>query len=105
MDIFIGTRMHSNIFALSQVVPVIAIGYQPKTQGILRMVGMEQWNLPIEQVEVQTLIRTLDDLWARRDELRVQLQARIPALIEEANQAGVLIAEDYQQIQGKSGSE
>lgn len=37
MDVFIGTRMHSNIFALSQGIPVIGIAYQPKTMGIFRM--------------------------------------------------------------------
>ena len=43
MDLFIGTRMHSNIFALSRDVPVIAIGYQHKTEGIAEMAGLKEW--------------------------------------------------------------
>jgi colanic acid/amylovoran biosynthesis protein len=38
MDLFIGTRMHANIFALTEFTPVIAIGYQHKTFGTASMV-------------------------------------------------------------------
>ncbi|MNN85513.1 colanic acid biosynthesis protein [compost metagenome] len=35
MDLFVGTRMHSNIFALSEHVPCVAISYDLKPDGIM----------------------------------------------------------------------
>jgi len=95
MDLFIGTRMHSNIFALGMGVPVIAIGYQHKTRGIARMLGWEQWALDIQEVDAETLIAKLTALWEQRKALRLTLQRSIPALAAQAGRAGELIAEDF----------
>jgi colanic acid/amylovoran biosynthesis protein len=95
MDVFIGTRMHSNIFALSQGVPVIAIGYQPKTEGIMRMAGLGRWTISIQQTTGQALTRMLTTLWNERDGVRAHLQQRIPYLVQQAEQAGSMIVADY----------
>ena len=63
MDVFLGTRMHSNIFALSGRVPVIAIGYLHKTQGIAAQVGIEDWVIDIQDIEAAGLISKFDQLW------------------------------------------
>jgi len=99
MDAFIGTRMHSNIFALSEGVPVIAIGYQHKTLGIAQMAGMGEWVMDIRQVDERTLVECLDRLWERRHELHSKLQETIPQLAEQASLAGALAAADYTSLQ------
>jgi colanic acid/amylovoran biosynthesis protein len=100
MDLFVGTRMHSNIFALSQEVPVIAIGYQHKTRGIAQMVGLERWVVDIEQVDDETLVNMLADLWEKREAVHVHLRHVIPSLVEQASRAGSVIAADLA-AQGK----
>lgn len=95
MDIFIGTRMHSNIFALSQGVPIIAIGYLHKTEGIARMVGVEEWVIDIRNMKGVVLQEKLADLWAVRQKLKETILEQIPAIIEETNKAGKLAADDY----------
>lgn len=50
MDFFIGTRMHSNIFALSECVPTLAIAYEKKTNGIMATVGMDKYVLDIDEI-------------------------------------------------------
>lgn len=50
VDFLIGTRMHSNILALSSHVPVIAIAYEPKTTGIMKDLGLGKWTLPMTDV-------------------------------------------------------
>lgn len=95
MDVFIGTRMHSNIFALSQGVPVIAIGYQPKTEGIMQMAGLGRWTISIQHATGQSLIRMLTELWNERGGVRAHLQQRIPTLIQQAEQASGMIVDDY----------
>lgn len=95
MDLFIGTRMHSNIFALSQGVPVIAIGYLHKTEGIARMAGVGEWVVDIRTVESPVLIEKVRALWLTRQAWRERIQQVVPKLIEQANLAGKMVAEDF----------
>ena len=55
MDIFIGTRMHSNIFALGGGVPVIAIAYRHKTQGLMNLLDLSEWVIDIDKIDAQQL--------------------------------------------------
>lgn len=98
MDLFLGTRMHSNIFALSQHVPVLMIGYNHKTIGIAQELGLEQWVVDINQMDEEALLKKLDLLWEQREQVREKLRARIPALVEKARQAGDLIVKDYARL-------
>ncbi|HID23293.1 MAG TPA: hypothetical protein EYP14_12945, partial [Planctomycetaceae bacterium] len=63
MDYFVGTRMHSNIFALSSGVRVIAVAYEPKTWGIMERLGLERWTVDARDV-------TCSKLWALFERLR-----------------------------------
>jgi colanic acid/amylovoran biosynthesis protein len=101
MDVFLGTRMHSNLFALSGYVPFLAIGYQFKTQGIVRMVGLEQWVMDIEQARGSHVAERLMQLWAERAGVRAHLSATVPALVTQAAQAGQLIAQDFAVRRGR----
>jgi colanic acid/amylovoran biosynthesis protein len=95
MSLFIGTRMHSNIFALSEGVPVVAIGYQPKTLGILEMLGLDKWAIGIHKVTPQSLAKKLTDLWEQQEDVRAHLQRVIPTLVEQASRGGAIIAADF----------
>lgn len=101
MDLFIGTRMHSNIFALSEGVPVIAIGYQHKTRGIARMLGLDDWVIDINAVDEHKLIHLLGLLARQREELRAQIQAQLPGIVRQSRQAGEIIAADYRSLTGE----
>jgi len=105
MDLFIGTRMHSNIFAMSRGVPVLAIGYLHKTLGIAQTVGIKNWVLDIQKTDDKQLIKKLNDLWVERYQVRAHLEKIIPKLVEHINLAGVILAEDYAQIRKGGGNE
>jgi colanic acid/amylovoran biosynthesis protein len=98
MDVFIGTRMHSNIFALSEGVPCLAIGYMHKTRGIAEMAGMSEWVLDIDDVTSGALIEKLEELWQVRQAVRQALCKILPSLAEQARQAGRLVASDFQRL-------
>lgn len=51
----VGTRMHSVIFALTAQVPVVAIGYEPKTLGIMKTLGLEKNVLQADKVTTPAL--------------------------------------------------
>lgn len=97
MELFIGTRMHSNIFALSQGVPVIAIGYQHKTSGIARMAGIADWVVEIEALDERLMVEKLQRLWVQRQAVSDHIRDVMPAIIQAARQPGEMTAADYAQ--------
>jgi colanic acid/amylovoran biosynthesis protein len=78
MAVFVGTRMHSNIFALSQSVPAMAISYLPKTTYIMDALGLQDYVVDITQASFGRTQPVFDSLWANRANLRQHLDARIP---------------------------
>ena len=95
MDIFIGTRMHSNIFALSEGVPVIAIAYLHKTWGVMRMMGLEEWVIDIEEINAPLLIAKLNKLWCEKEKIKQLIRSKVRRFAEETKMAGFYISSDF----------
>ncbi len=95
MEFFVGTRMHSNIFALSSGVPTLAIAYQPKTEGIMSELGLGDCVVQIEGLALEELQRAFDAMVDRSPEIRSHLESTIPALEAKAFEAGQMIVEDF----------
>jgi colanic acid/amylovoran biosynthesis protein len=87
MDIFIGTRMHSNIFALINYVPVIAIEYEHKTRGIMQGLGLEALTLDINDATSATLKKKVDLLLKNRDHYRALIEQNLPEQIQHSHNA------------------
>lgn len=79
-DLFVGTRMHANIAALSSGIPVIAIAYSHKTPGIMRACGIEEFTLNEGTLDEDVLYCTLQSAFERRAEIRGVLEKTIPEL-------------------------
>lgn len=84
MDAFVGTRMHSNIFALCARVPTFAISYLPKTDGIMAMLDLEDWVLDIGEVTAERLASGYQRLVDERETYRERLEEKMPAIEDEA---------------------
>jgi len=100
MDFFVGTRMHSNIFALSQNVPVIAIGYLHKTRGIANALGIEDWVIDIKDVNADNLSNLVDELMLNRERYRDYLNKKMDKVIKQSLQAGEIVYRDYKILEG-----
>ena len=75
MDCVIGTRMHTGIFAISELIPVILIGYQPKTYGVMESLGLEQYCVDIETVDAGTLYDKVWELLENRQNVKEQIRS------------------------------
>lgn len=102
MDYFVGTRMHSNIFAISTGVPTLAVAYQSKTEGIMGALGLGDWVVPIEGLSLEGLQRAFGDLLDQGPGIREFLASMIRELEHSALEGGRLIAEAFEP-QGPSG--
>ncbi len=98
MDIFLGTRLHSNIFALTMGTPVLAIAYQYKTRGIMSMLGLEDWVIEIGQVTPDRLSEMLVRLWEERAPVREHIRLVLPEIQCRARQACTWIRADFEAI-------
>lgn len=95
MDVFIGTRLHSNIFAVSEGVPAVMIEYRYKTRGVMQMLELERWVIDIQEVETTNLTAFFQRLWDEQTAVRQHIQSRLPAIIATASTIGQRIAADF----------
>lgn len=95
-DLFIGVRMHANIFALSSGVPTVAIAYEPKTEGIMQQLGLGEYAVSIRKVNPMVLIELVDRLNVDAQLVREKLVEAIPKIQREAMKT----ADSLQSIHG-----
>jgi colanic acid/amylovoran biosynthesis protein len=62
VDVMLATRFHSAIFACLAGKPFLAVGYQPKTAGIMAMLGLEEVAVPIGEVSAERLSPLVETL-------------------------------------------
>ena len=79
MHAMVGTRFHSCIFALSQAIPTVAIGYQGhKASGIMSDIGLAEYSLHINDLSSESLQealgRLLDNQASVKDSCRAYMQ-------------------------------
>jgi colanic acid/amylovoran biosynthesis protein len=81
-DLFLGTRMHSLIFATTAGVPAVGVGYEFKTGEWLDQVGLGGRIRPIEATDGLTdeVLRA----WDERAALRETLAVHLPPLVARA---------------------
>lgn len=75
-DLFIGSRMHSCIAALSQGIPTIGVGYSGKFAGVFESVGMNEWIVDGREADEETALRRICSLLDQREACRTILLQR-----------------------------
>ncbi|MEW6228434.1 MAG: polysaccharide pyruvyl transferase CsaB [Bacillota bacterium] len=92
VDIVIGMRYHSLVFAVASATPFVAVSYDPKIEGLLKVVG-EEPGIYDKQVDGEVIARRIRDVWARREKMRAALASVGPVLAREARKAAHLAVE------------
>jgi len=86
MDIFIGTRFHSIVFALSMYVPTISIGYMQKNRGLMEMMGLKDWLLDFSTLTTDKLVDMTLKLLKERNEVITVIKSKLPNFQKDAMQ-------------------
>ncbi len=82
-DFFVGTRMHSLIFATTAGVPAVGVAYEFKTPEWLAMCGLE--GLSVDIADTQGLTQLLLEAWRERSTHRAKLTAALPGIMNQAS--------------------
>lgn len=88
-DLFIGSKMHANIAALSQSIPTIGLSYSYKFHGIMGMLGQGQY--VCESFGTEEIIKKVENAWARREAIKNELESKSKAVKELALLNGELV--------------
>lgn len=84
MDVVVATRMHAAIFALSVATPVVVIGYQPKSLGMITKFELEAYYCHINDVTSDRLVDLAQQVMDNVDNIRSQIRGRYEKLKAEA---------------------
>ncbi len=76
MDFILGTRMHTGIFAISNAVPVVLIGYQHKACGMMLSLGLGEYCCSLEEVSLEHLLHISCQAIDHRQQLSKLLNER-----------------------------
>jgi colanic acid/amylovoran biosynthesis protein len=73
-DMLISSRMHAAIFAFLAGIPAVVIGYQHKSAGVLRAMGLEACSLLIEETREETLFPLCVALLQNRNDWKEKIR-------------------------------
>jgi len=90
-NLFIGSRMHASIAALSMAIPTIAIGYSHKTWGIMKMMGQENFIFNLEEISLDNMFNKIDLAWENREEISRELKNKTEELQRSAFYNAILV--------------
>ncbi len=81
-DVFVGGRMHSNIAALSQAIPTVAVSYSHKFQGIMEDLGLSGYTTDLlDPCKVKNLVV---EALNNSEQITHGMAQRLPEIIERA---------------------
>jgi colanic acid/amylovoran biosynthesis protein len=86
VDLMIGSRFHSCVFALSAGIPTVALGWTHKYPELMALVGLDHNALIHADFSPARVMELLDAVWQRRDQARTTIQERLPKITAGVSQ-------------------
>lgn len=80
LSLFIGTRLHPSLFALSSMVPVLTVHDQPKVTAFMDFTGLSEWHMEASGLDPTELVSKLIELRDKRADIVEILKVKVPQL-------------------------
>lgn len=105
MDLVIAMRMHAGIFALSSGVPVVLLGYQPKSCGMLALMGLPDLCLDLAEVTYPDILQTVQNLLHQPAEVQAMIKQKYTQTLVQQQQWLAALARSLSARTSKSNVE
>ncbi len=73
VELHVGLRTHTLIFAAAVGTPMIDISSYPKSRGFMRTIGQESRFISFDNLNPEYIEGQVNEVWERRDEIRAEL--------------------------------
>jgi len=84
MDMVIGMRLHSVIFASTMQVPIVAIKYADKILEFMKAIDQSEQILDIDDIDLDRLLAKIEEVWSSRGSIKKELASKIRYLQDQA---------------------
>ncbi len=84
VELHVGLRTHTLIFAASVGTPMVDISSYPKSRGFMRTIGQEDKFISFENLNPDYILSRIKDVWEHREEIHASLKS---AVTEEKRKA------------------
>jgi polysaccharide pyruvyl transferase WcaK-like protein len=81
-DLFIGSRMHACIAALSQNIPTVGIAYSRKFTGVFRTIGAASYVADPRKLKNENILALIDLVYEQRVSIQRKLEQTMPKVKE-----------------------
>jgi len=81
-NFFVGSRMHSCIAAISQLIPTIGISYSRKFKGVFQSAGVEDCVVDPCESTVEEIVEKIKCATEQSEQIRERLSSRMPEVKE-----------------------
>lgn len=95
LDLFVGVRLHSLIFALLNQLPLVALSYDPKIEGLAADLDYLPL-IKLEDLEAEKLRAALEKIFAARYSIRKKLKKYLQSQKDAAEQFAELVLEEVE---------
>ena len=92
-ELVIASRFHAMVFALSQKVPVMLVGWSHKYREVMEQFGLGEYAADYKQLNVQLLCSSFANLEAHQEEIKEKIEAHLPDVKSSSRQNIQYIAE------------
>lgn len=77
MDVFVGQRLHSIIFAATVSTPFFALEYEPKTKDFLETINMPTYAEQVDRLDAKEIFNKIEKIYLNMDSEQSSLNSRM----------------------------
>ena len=91
MELFIGNRYHSVIFALKGKVPTVCLAYEHKSVGIMHAAKMDKFVITVSDLTYEDLIDKIKQAWNQKEEIKEILKLQMEIIRKHSLMNSILV--------------
>ncbi len=104
-DFLIASRFHAMVFALTEQVPVLMIGWSHKYQEVMEQFGLGSYAADYSSLSTEQLKRSFEEFLAHQQEIRRKIKEKLPAVQKSSEKNIRHIVKILDQIKADQGKE